>query len=142
MAIKHVFKDAGELQYFTEKGEYDIEVYASRQELTPKGDDKIALILKDSEGRQVTDDLLFTEKMAWKVDLVLKALRLTEGMEKGHECDITPEIFVGKKARVFIDEETYEKDGQKKSIMKVKRWIIPKVEAPKTEATKQDDLKY
>ena len=140
MIIKHVFNDLGELRRFDEEGIYEVEVSAAAHSLSPRGDDKITLILKDSEDRQVNDDLYFTEKAAWRIDLVMKALKLSEGMEKGHSCEITPELFVGRKGKVDLRFRTYQdKEGKDKQIMEVKRWLLPE---PKVEEKKKDGLPY
>lgn len=143
MGIKYTFQDSSGVKNFESPGEYDVEIFKAEAKLSRKGDDMISLRFKDGNGCMGQDDLYFTEAASWRVDVLLKALKLTDGIEKGHECEISPQMFLGRKGRVKLDWEEYEKDGQTKRIMKVKAWIIdkPKLDSKKNTVV-QDDLKY
>lgn len=140
MAIKYVYKNQGELIPF-EAGEHNIKIKSASAGFSTKGHDVLTLWLEGEEGQSIKDELHFTDSAGWRIETCLKATKLSEGMEAGHQIDIVPEAFVGRKARVLIGEETYTKDGEKKTIMKVKRWIAQKDVVNKPTAS-ADKLNY
>lgn len=129
MGIKFTFTDSQPPSYFEQPGDYNITIKSCSGKIV-NGNDVLTLTLEDSEGRTIKDDLFFTEKAAWRIDIVLKATGLAEGMEKGHECDLEPKLFIGRKAKVTVGWEDYEKNGEKKRVMKVKRWHVEKDDLP------------
>lgn len=146
MGIKYTFNDASEAQYITEPGEYQVKIKAAFSKLSTRGHDIIVLTCETDDGAIIKDELHFTEAASWRIDVLLKAIKLTDGMEKGHEVEIEPDVFVGKTGTIVTGWDNYKsKDGEEKRIMKIKRWIVPAVDekkpATKKLSSKADDLK-
>jgi hypothetical protein len=86
-------------------GEYQIEIISAEEKLSKAGNDMIVLkckVIKNGEatGAKITEHLVFTPKAFFKVDQVRAAIG--ETIIPDEEVDVTPDDFIGKRARVTL----------------------------------------
>lgn len=132
---KHVFQDRGDLIPFDGPGDYAIVITNGKIELGKKGEDIHLITLNGPEGEQLTDRIYYTEKAGWRADQLMKAVGIAP--KKGQEVEVTDDQYDGGKCMVELFEETYQKDGQDKTSLKVKRYYP----MPKPRATAATTLK-
>lgn len=116
---------------FTEEGDYTVVIDSVEKALTPQGFEKVTLIFKDSQNRQVRDDILNKESVHWRLNQLILAtgMKIAHGTEldfsKSGEFFNFVRSFVGMTLKVSLKTETYEKNGEQKKKMKVIRFGKP-----------------
>ena len=103
-------------------GEYKAHIVSAEESVTNKGDEKIELKLQiimpdGSDGPFVWDNLVFTDKAAWKAQEALAAVGRT--FEENEEVDVNDSDFTGEDVRVVLEKGEY----LGKERMQVKRYV-------------------
>ena len=109
-------------------GTYLVAVDKVEEKITPKGDEVAVVTFKDdATGNTIRDDFYNMPKSHWRVNSLIVATGAD--IPDGHEIDFEKrgtfvkffgETFVGKTLTIVVAKEEYEKNGEKKSIAKVK----------------------
>jgi hypothetical protein len=116
---------------FSEEGEYTVVIDSVDKSLTPQGFEKVTLILKDAKNRQVKDDLLNKETVHWRLNqlIIATGLKVANGAEfdfsKSGEFFNFVRSFVGMTLGVTLKNDSYEKNGETKTFLKVQRYTKP-----------------
>jgi len=109
-------------------GTYLVAVDKVEEKITPKGDEVAVVTYKDdATGNTIRDDFYNTPKSHWRVNslIVATGADIPDGQEidfekRGTFVKFFGETFVGKTLTIVVAKEEYEKNGEKKSICKVK----------------------
>jgi hypothetical protein len=107
-----------------EPGEYTFTIDKAEEGISKAGGNPM-MKLECSEvtsGARIFDNLVFTEKAAWKIDMLLKSIGYD--LQKGQEVELYPEHLIGKRFRGVVEMEK-QPDG--KEFARITR-IIPKKE--------------
>ena len=113
---------------FTEEGDYTVVIDSVDKNLTPQGYEKVQIIFKDSKNRQTKDDLLNKETVYWRLNqlIIATGMKVPNGTEydfsKSGEFFNFVKSFVGMTLNVTLKTETYEKNGEQKSFLKVAKY--------------------
>lgn len=113
---------------FTEEGDYTVVIDSVDKSLTPQGFEKVTLVFKDSKNRQVKDDLLNKETVYWRLNqlIIATGIKVPNGTEydfsKSGEFFNFIRSFVGMTLSVSLKTDSYEKNGEKKSYLKVSKY--------------------
>jgi hypothetical protein len=124
--IDYVYQDSQEASYITEPGTYDVKVVGTKSDMTKNGDPFIQLFLETADGRQMTSTIVLNPPdlnnpdKPKKMDFVLRALGLTEGVNRGSKVKLRPEYFIGRKATVDVELGKETANGKRYS--EVRRW--------------------
>lgn len=117
---------------FTEEGDYNVVIDSVEQQMTPQGFEKAVIIFKDSANRSVKDDLLNKDTVYWRLNQLIKAtgMKVPHGTEydfsKRGEFFNFVRSFVGMKLAVTLKKDSYEKNGETKTFLKVSRYAQEK----------------
>jgi hypothetical protein len=117
---KFTYKDLPEMQPMP-VGFHDVTIGTGEFTLD-KGNDVLKLPFTNAANEAITDRLWLTEKAAWKVEQLIKACVMNDGLEAGDEVDIEENTFEGRKCTIEVAEETYTKDGKEKTVRKIQRY--------------------
>ena len=109
-------------------GTYLVAVDKVDEKITPKGDEVLVVTYKDdATGNTIRDDFYNTPKSHWRVNslIVATGADIPDGQEidfenRGTFGKFFGETFLGKTLTIVVAKEEYEKNGEKKSIAKVK----------------------
>ena len=120
---------------FTEEGDYNVTIDTVEQQMTPQGFEKAVIIFKDGSNRSVKDDLLNKDTVYWRLNQLIVATGRKD-VPNGAEFDFAPrgsffnfiKSFVGMKLAVTLKKDSYEKNGETKTFLKVARYTKPKGE--------------
>lgn len=109
-------------------GTYVVAVHGVEAKISQKGDEVAVVTYKDDiTGHTIRDDFYNTVKSHWRVNSLIVATEsdLPEGQEIDFEkrevfAKFIADTFIGKTLSIVVVKEEYEKNGEKKSICKVK----------------------
>lgn len=113
---------------FSAEGDYTVVISNVEQALTPKGDEKAVIIFSDPANRTVKDDLLNRDTVYWRLNqlIVATGMKVPNGAEfdfsKRGEFFNFVKSFVGMRLTVTLKSESYEKNGETKSFLKVSKY--------------------
>lgn len=116
---------------FTEEGDYIVVIDSVDKSLTPQGFEKVQLIFKDAQNRQVKDDLLNKETVYWRLNqlIIATGMKVPNGAEfdfsKSGEFFNFVRSFVGMTLKVSLKQDSYEKNGETKTFLKVVKFSKP-----------------
>lgn len=121
---------------FTDEGDYNVVIESVEQQMTPQGFEKALIVFKDSSNRSCKDDLLNKDTVYWRLNQLIVATGMK--VPNGTEYDFTKRgeffnfvrSFVGMKLAVTLKKDSYEKNGETKTFLKVSRYSKPKEDAP------------
>lgn len=121
---------------FTSEGDYTVAIESVEQQMTPQGYEKAIIIFKDDKNRSCKDDLLNKDTVYWRLNQLIVATGMK--VDNGAELDFAPrgsffnfvKSFVGMKLSVTLKNDSYEKNGETKTFLKVSRYSRPPVDAP------------
>jgi hypothetical protein len=113
---------------FPAAGKYEVSVVKVEEAITTKGEDQVILTLRNEDGCVVSDRFLNRESVYWRVNALLAATNLE--IPEGTEIDFSKRgqfgeflsRFVGEKVGIQLEEESYFKEGETKTVLKVKRY--------------------
>ena len=121
---------------FSEEGDYIVAIESVEQQMTPQGFEKALIVFKDSKNRTVKDDLLNKDTVYWRLNqlIVATGMKVVNGSEfdfaKRGEFFNFVRSFVGMKLTVTLKKDSYEKNGETKTFLKVARYSKPSEDAP------------
>jgi len=109
-------------------GTYLVAVDKVEEKVSHKGDEVAVVTYKDdATGNTIRDDFYNTPKSHWRVNsfIVATGADIPDGQEidfekRGTFVKFFGETFLGKTLTIVVCKEEYEKNGEKKSIAKVK----------------------
>ena len=114
---------------FTAEGDYTVVIDNVEKALTQQGFEKAVITFKDDKNRSIKDDLLNKDTVYWRLNslVIATSAPLSNGSEydfsKSGEFFNFVKGFVGMKLLISLKSEEYtNKDGEKKSILKVSRY--------------------
>jgi hypothetical protein len=119
---------------FSEEGDYVVTLDSVEQQMTPQGFEKAVIIFKDGSNRTVKDDLLNKDTVYWRLNqlIVATGMKVVNGSEfdfsKRGEFFNFVKSFVGMKLTVTLKKDSYEKNGETKTFLKVARYAKPRGE--------------
>ena len=116
---------------FAEEGEYIVVIDNVEKNLTQQGFEKASITFKDSKNRQVKDDLLNKDTVYWRLNQLIVASGMK--VDNGSEMDFSKrgeffnfvKSFVGMKITITLKNDSYEKNGETKTFLKVQRYSKP-----------------
>lgn len=133
MSINYTFNNSDGAPSLVEPGEYFVKAIKYETGFTSNNNDKITIHLQIKEGPIAYENVIFTEKAMWKMDLILKAFTISkklplpaEGSAVKIDEDFMKKYIIGGYASAMI--EVHEYNGKKSN--RVASWVIPK-ELPK-----------
>ena len=112
------YQDRPEKTFLQKPGIYHAEITACTSELKD-GKDVFKLTYTTPEG-DISDTLYFTERALWRVERLLKKTGLSNGLTKGDQIELEESTLIGCRLQIRVVEEAYERNGEKKSSLKVK----------------------
>lgn len=113
---------------FSDEGDYIVIIQGVERAMTPQGVEKSVLTLTDDKNRQIKDDLLNKETVHWRLNqlIVATGMKIAHGTEfdfsRSGEFFNFVKSFVGMKLKITLKKETYEKDGEHKTKLKIARF--------------------
>lgn len=118
---------------FPAPGIYEVDVVKLESAMTGKGDHQAKLIFRSKDGHVASDTFLNRESMWWRLNMILAAIPAVK-VDDGTELDLSKNPvfdgflaqFVGKKVQIKLEEESYVKEGEKKTVLRVKRYLAVK----------------
>lgn len=119
---------------FVDEGDYAVTIDSVEQQMTPQGFEKALIVFKDSGNRTAKDDLLNKDTVYWRLNqlIVATGMKVPNGTEmdfsKRGEFFNFVRSFVGMKLVVTLKKDSYEKNGETKTFLKVSRYSKPKGE--------------
>lgn len=121
---------------FSEEGDYVVSIESVEQQMTPQGFEKALIVFKDDKNRSCKDDLLNKDTVYWRLNQLIVATGMK--VPNGAEFDFTKrgeffnfvKSFVGMKLTVTLKKDSYEKNGETKTFLKVSRYSKPSADAP------------
>lgn len=121
---------------FSEEGDYVVSIESVEQQMTPQGFEKALIVFKDDKNRSCKDDLLNKDTVYWRLNQLIVATGMK--VPNGAEFDFTKRgeffnfvrSFVGMKLTVTLKKDSYEKNGETKTFLKVSRYSKPSADAP------------
>jgi hypothetical protein len=141
---EYTYTDAVEPTLLTE-GTYDFTVTRVEDAISATGGNPMLKLELTERHTQavVKDQLVFTPKAAWKIDLFLKACGFS--FEKGESVDVDESLILNKRfsAQVGIEEYT-KQDGSTGKVNRIGRYEFPAVGTAKPKAkpeTKPEPVK-
>lgn len=121
---------------FSEEGDYTVVIENVERAMTSQGLEKALITFKDDKNRSVKDDLLNKDTVYWRLNQLIVATGMK--VPNGTEYDFTRsgeffnfvKSFVGMKLAVTLKKDSYEKNGETKTFLKVSRYSKPSADAP------------
>ena len=113
---------------FTEEGDYIVTIEGVEKTMTPQGFEKALITFRDDKNRSVKDDLLNKDTVYWRLNqlIVATGMKIPNGAEfdfsKSGEFFNFVKNFVGMKLTVTLKKDSYEKNGETKTFLKVNRY--------------------
>ena len=114
---------------FEKPGLYSVEILKAENVITSKGDGTVKLVMRSDDGCVVSDTFFNTEAAWWRLNQILAACPKVT-VSDGTQLDLSKRDnfnaffppFVGQRVEVRLEEETYVKNGETKSVLRVKRY--------------------
>ena len=121
---------------FNAEGDYTVAIESVEQQMTPQGFEKAVIVFKDDKNRTAKDDLLNKDTVYWRLNQLIVASGMK--VENGSEMDFSKrgeffnfvKSFVGMKITITLKNDSYEKNGETKTFLKVQRYSKPSADAP------------
>jgi hypothetical protein len=121
---------------FNAEGDYVVAIESVEQQMTPQGFEKAVIVFKDDKNRTAKDDLLNKDTVYWRLNQLIVASGMK--VENGSEMDFSKrgeffnfvKSFVGMKITITLKNDSYEKNGETKTFLKVQRYSKPSADAP------------
>lgn len=121
---------------FNAEGDYVVAIESVEQQMTPQGFEKAVIVFKDDKNRTAKDDLLNKDTVYWRLNQLIVASGMK--VENGSEMDFSKrgeffnfvKSFVGMKITITLKNDSYEKNGETKTFLKVQRYSKPVADAP------------
>lgn len=133
MSINYTYNNSDGAPSLVEPGEYFVKAIKYETGFTSNNNDKITIHLQIKEGPIAYENVIFTEKAMWKMDLILKAFTISkklplpsEGSAVKIDEDFMKKYIIGGYAKAMIEVHDY--NGKKSN--RVSSWVVPK-ELPK-----------
>lgn len=116
---------------FNAEGDYIVAIESVEQQMTPQGFEKAVIVFKDDKNRTAKDDLLNKDTVYWRLNQLIVASGMK--VENGSEMDFSKrgeffnfvKSFVGMKITITLKNDSYEKNGETKTFLKVQRYSRP-----------------
>jgi hypothetical protein len=116
---------------FNAEGDYIVAIESVEQQMTPQGFEKAVIVFKDDKNRTAKDDLLNKDTVYWRLNQLIVASGMK--VENGSEMDFSKrgeffnfvKSFVGMKITITLKNDSYEKNGETKTFLKVQRYSKP-----------------
>jgi hypothetical protein len=116
---------------FNAEGDYIVAIESVEQQMTPQGFEKAVIVFKDDKNRTAKDDLLNKDTVYWRLNQLIVASGMK--VENGSEMDFSKrgeffnfvKSFVGLKITITLKNDSYEKNGETKTFLKVQRYSKP-----------------
>lgn len=116
---------------FNAEGDYVVAIESVEQQMTPQGFEKAVIVFKDDKNRTAKDDLLNKDTVYWRLNQLIVASGMK--VENGSEMDFSKrgeffnfvKSFVGMKITITLKNDSYEKNGETKTFLKVQRYSKP-----------------
>jgi hypothetical protein len=116
---------------FNAEGDYVVAIESVEQQMTPQGFEKAVIVFKDDKNRTAKDDLLNKDTVYWRLNQLIVASGMK--VENGSEMDFSKrgeffnfvKSFVGLKITITLKNDSYEKNGETKTFLKVQRYSKP-----------------
>ena len=129
MAMFTVDRASAAVKNFDKPGVYTVSIVKAESAITPKGDDTVKLVMRSDDGCVVSDTFFNKENSWWRLNMILAACPKIK-LDDGTQLDLTKREtfnsfvtqFVGQKVQVRLEEEKYVKDGEQKTVLRVKRY--------------------
>jgi len=128
MSIDYTYNNSEGAPSLVEPGEYYVKAVKYETGFTTNNNDKITIHLQIKEGPITYENIVFTEKAMWKMDLVLKAFTISkklplpaEGQNVKIDEDFMKKYIIGGYAKAMI--ELHEYNGKKTN--RVSKWVVP-----------------
>jgi hypothetical protein len=121
---------------FSAEGDYTVVIDSVEQQMTPQGFEKALIVFKDDKNRTAKDDLLNKDTVYWRLNqlIVATGMKVPNGAEfdfsKRGEFFGFVKSFVGMKLNITLKNDSYEKNGETKTFLKVSRYSKPSADAP------------
>lgn len=130
-----VDRASASVKSFEKPGVYTVQVVKAEPAITPKGDATVKLVMRSDDGCVVSDTFFNKEAAWWRLNMILAACPKVQ-VDDGTQLDLTKretfngflEQFVGQRVQVRLEEEKYVKDGEQKSVLRVKRYTPAEAE--------------
>ena len=105
--IDYVFQDSQEVERVTQPGTYNVKVIGFEIKQTKGGDPYFRFRLETEDGLQMTSNVIDIPDLndpdkPKRMDFVLKALDMAEGLTKGSKVRFKEKYFIGRKATVDV----------------------------------------
>jgi hypothetical protein len=121
---------------FSEEGDYTVVIENVERAMTSQGLEKALITFRDDKNRSVKDDLLNKDTVYWRLNQLIVATGMK--VPNGTEYDFTRsgeffnfvKSFVGMKLAVTLKKDSYEKNGETKTFLKVAKYAKPSADAP------------
>ena len=116
---------------FNAEGDYVVAIESVEQQMTPQGFEKAVIVFKDDKNRAAKDDLLNKDTVYWRLNQLIVASGMK--VDNGSEMDFSKrgeffnfvKSFVGMKITITLKNDSYEKNGETKTFLKVQRYSKP-----------------
>lgn len=121
---------------FSSEGEYIVTIAGVERNLTSQGFEKAVITFTDEKSRTIKDDILNKDTVWWRINqlIVASGMKVPHGTE--YDFAKTGEFFnlikssVGLKVKLVLRNDTYEKNGETKTILKVSKYTKADADAP------------
>jgi hypothetical protein len=125
-----VDRASASMKPFEGPGTYLVTLVKTEGMITPKGDSVVRLTFRSAQGHSVSDNMFNTETSWWRVNQLLVACPAIT-VPDGEELDFTKNKtfdeflarFVGQKLQVKLEAESYVKNGETKTALRVQRFL-------------------
>ena len=128
-AMFTVDRASASVKSFDKPGTYAVQIVKAEPAITPKGDAIVTLVMRSDDACVVSDTFYNKEAAWWRLNQILAACPKVQ-IDDGTQLDLSKreafngflEQFVGQRLQVRLEEEKYVKDGEQKSVLRVKRY--------------------
>lgn len=130
MALFKVDRASAAVKNFEAPGTYTVNIVKSEPAITGKGDATVKLVFRSDDGHVASDTFFNKEAAWWRLNQILAACPKVS-VDEGAEIDLTKREtfngflaqFVGQRVQIRLEEEKYVKNGEEKSVLRVKRYL-------------------
>jgi hypothetical protein len=121
---------------FSAEGDYVVTIAGVERNLTSQGFEKAVITFTDEKSRTIKDDILNKDTVWWRLNqlIVASGMNVPHGTE--YDFSKSGEFFnlvksaVGLKVTLSLKNDTYEKNGETKTILKVTKYSKPNADTP------------
>jgi hypothetical protein len=121
---------------FSAEGDYVVTIAGVERNLTSQGFEKAVITFTDEKSRTIKDDILNKDTVWWRLNqlIVASGMNVPHGTE--YDFSKSGEFFnlvksaVGMKVTLSLKNDTYEKNGETKTILKVAKYSKPNADTP------------